>query len=285
MRGFGVLGRRKQLREWKHKFKIEVICLQETIKADFSPGELASISEGENFEWVWTVAQGHSGGTPMGAKTDNIAVISSDRGEFYSSMKIFSRQDKTEWEVVNVFGPVQTERKADFLAELGQKITSMGEYFIIGGDFNLIRFAWEKSSDNVNQVWMDAFNEFIRDNGLKELIRKGSKYTWTNKQDNPVMSTLDRVLMSVRWDMIFKRASCESLTRVGSDHCPILVNSDDHRFQKQHCFRFESAWLLQQGFREAVVACWPERGGKTVQDYWRDMKVATRKFCKGWGPM
>jgi hypothetical protein len=132
---------------------------------------------------------------------------------------------------------------------------------------------------------MDAFNEFIRDNGLKELIRKGSKYTWTNKQDNPVMSTLDRVLMSVRWDMIFKRASCESLTRVGSDHCPILVNSDDHRFQKQHCFRFESAWLLQQGFREAVVACWPERGGKTVQDYWRDMKVATRKFCKGWGPM
>jgi hypothetical protein len=93
--------------------------------------------------------------------------------------------------------------------------------------------------------------------------------------------------MSVRWDMLYKRASCESLTRVGSDHCPILVNSDDQRFQQQHCFRFESAWLLQQGFREAVIASWPERGGQkeggTVQDYWRDVKAATRKFCKGWG--
>jgi hypothetical protein len=59
-------------------------------------------------------------------------------------MKISSRQDKSEWDIVNVYGPVQTERKADFLAELGQKIISMGEYFIIGGDFNLIRFAWEK---------------------------------------------------------------------------------------------------------------------------------------------
>jgi hypothetical protein len=50
MRGFGALGRRKQLRELKHKYKIELICLQETIKADFSPGELASISEGENLD-------------------------------------------------------------------------------------------------------------------------------------------------------------------------------------------------------------------------------------------
>jgi exonuclease III len=96
MRGFGALGRRKQLRELKHKYKIELMCLQETIKADFSPSELTSISEGENFEWVWTAAQGHSGVTLMGAKTDNIAVINSDRREFYSSMKISSRQDKTE---------------------------------------------------------------------------------------------------------------------------------------------------------------------------------------------
>jgi hypothetical protein len=81
------------------------------------------------------------------------------------------------------------------------------------------------------------------------------------------MSVLDRVLMSARWDILYKRASCESLTRVGSDHCPILVNSDDQRFQQQHCFRFETAWLLQEGFKEAVIACWPEREAKTVQDH------------------
>lgn len=30
--------------------------------------------------------------------------------------------------------------------------------FILGGDFNMIRYAWEKSSDNIDQVWMNAFS-------------------------------------------------------------------------------------------------------------------------------
>jgi hypothetical protein len=40
----------------------------EIIKADFSPRELASISDGDNFEWVWSAAQGHSGGTLLGGE-------------------------------------------------------------------------------------------------------------------------------------------------------------------------------------------------------------------------
>jgi hypothetical protein len=45
------------------------------------------------------------------------------------------------------------------------------------------------------------------------------------------MSVLDRVLTYTRWDQFYKKASCETMTRVGSDHCPIIVNIDDHRFQ------------------------------------------------------
>jgi exonuclease III len=156
---------------------VEVICLQETIKVNFTQGELASLSEGRCFEWVWTAAQGHSGGTLLGVQTNDIAVVERDMGAFFTSMKIESRKDNFQWEIVNVYGPVQNERKMEFLAELSQKITSMADPFIIGGDFNLIRFAWEKSSDNVNHTCVDAFNDFIRDNGVKELMRKGGKFT------------------------------------------------------------------------------------------------------------
>jgi exonuclease III len=68
---------------------------------------------------------------------------------------------------------------------------------------------------------MDKFNDFIRDNGVKELQRKGGRYTWTNKQNNQAMSVLDMILVCPRWDQFYMRASCESLTRVGSDHCPL----------------------------------------------------------------
>jgi hypothetical protein len=219
----------------------------------------------------------------MGVRTDDIVVVDKDCGEFFSSMKIVLRQDDFKWEIVNVYGPVQMERKASFLEELNQKISRMEDPFIIGGDFNLIRFSWEKSTGNVNQFWMSAFNDFIRDNGIKEMDRKGCKYTWTNKQENPIMSVLDRVFTCTRWDHFYKKASCETLTRVGSDHCPNVVNTDDHRFQQKHGFHFEMPWLLQREFREQVVASWPHRGGRNIQDFWREIKSYTRRFCKGWG--
>jgi hypothetical protein len=138
------------------------------------------LSKGFNYEWIWTATQGHSGGTLVGVRTDNIIVVGKDIGEF-SSMKLISKEDDFKWEVMNVYGPVQIERKTNFLEELSQKISNMEDPFIMGGDVNLIRYTWEKSSGNANQVWMNAFNDFIRDTGIKEMDRKGCKYTWSNK--------------------------------------------------------------------------------------------------------
>jgi hypothetical protein len=36
------------------------------------------------------------------------------------------------------------------------------------------------------------FNSFIEDTTLREIKRVGGRFTWTNKQRNPVMSNLDR---------------------------------------------------------------------------------------------
>jgi hypothetical protein len=76
-------------------------------------------------------------------KTNDVIIIRKYRGEFYTSMKIMAKQDNFKWEIVNVYGPVQLERKATFLAELGKKVADMEDPFVLGGDFNLIRFAWE----------------------------------------------------------------------------------------------------------------------------------------------
>jgi hypothetical protein len=98
--------------------------LQETIKAEYTQGELAEISDGFNFEWVWTESHGHSGGTLVGVRTDEITVLNKDKGDFFSSMLISSNLDKFKWGVVNVYGPVQLERKTDFLNELTQKVST-----------------------------------------------------------------------------------------------------------------------------------------------------------------
>jgi endonuclease/exonuclease/phosphatase (EEP) superfamily protein YafD len=54
-------------------------------------------------------------------------------------MKLMSKQGKFNWEIINVYGPVQLERKQQFLDEVTQKVTDMTDPFIIGGDFNLTK--------------------------------------------------------------------------------------------------------------------------------------------------
>jgi exonuclease III len=120
---------------------VDIVCLQEIIKGDFTLGELAGLSEGGSFEWVWTAAQGHSGGTLVGVRTDDIIILGRDKGEFFTSMKVKGRQENYKWEVINVYGPVQIERKTAFLEELTKKISNTQDPFIIGGDFNMFRFS------------------------------------------------------------------------------------------------------------------------------------------------
>ena len=71
---------------------------------------------------------------------------------------------------------------------------------ILGGDFNLVRRIEEKSNENVNVQMMEAFNEMINNTALWELHRTGSRFTWTNRQNPPIMCVLDRVFVSNAWE-------------------------------------------------------------------------------------
>ena len=129
---------------------------------------------------------------------------------------------------------------------------------------------------------MDNFNLFISEVGLKEIQRKGGRFTWTNKQVNPTMCALDRVFACPRWDQQFISAICLTLTRVGSEHCPILVDTNSEVIEHKYNFRFEMVWDTTAGFREAIQLKWPLRGNLDVHEHWKHMKYFVRKWCKGW---
>jgi glyceraldehyde-3-phosphate dehydrogenase/erythrose-4-phosphate dehydrogenase len=46
LRGFGRLGRRSQLRSYMRQERVDILGLQETIKPDFTSGELRSLECG-----------------------------------------------------------------------------------------------------------------------------------------------------------------------------------------------------------------------------------------------
>jgi hypothetical protein len=156
------------------------------------------------------------------------------------------------WEVINVYGSVKKELKSSFLQELYQKIQGSQGPLMVGGYFNMIRYPHEKSSGADYTVWMDMFNSFIYDTVLIELIRGGSRFTWTNKQDNPIRSNLDRVLVNRAWEQHFPKVRVRTLTRIFSDHNLILVGDggDDVKI-KRGCI-FDAAWLSNEEFKKQL---------------------------------
>lgn len=123
----------------------------------------------------------------------------------------------------------------------------------MGGDFNLIRYEEDKSSGHGDQRLIFLFNDFIGRLGLREIARTGARYTRTNKQLNPIMSNIDRVLSSTTWEQKYPLSILSSLTRVGSGHYPILIINGDDQGRKPRQFLFEKQWLKQEGFRKLVA--------------------------------
>jgi exonuclease III len=85
IRGFGVEGRRRQLKEYLRQENVDIVGLQETIKQNFLLADLQGLSR-YKFAWNWLSASGHSGGILLGVKEDTFEVEDMDRGELFVSM-------------------------------------------------------------------------------------------------------------------------------------------------------------------------------------------------------
>jgi endonuclease/exonuclease/phosphatase family metal-dependent hydrolase len=72
------------------------------------------------------------------------------------------------------------------------------------------------------------FNAIIESLDLMETELYGRQYTWANCHNTPTFEKLDRVLASVEWENKFPLVSVRELTRTGSDHTPLLIDSREH---------------------------------------------------------
>ncbi|RLN23448.1 hypothetical protein C2845_PM07G29970 [Panicum miliaceum] len=202
-------------------------------------------------------------------------------------MDLRNRLTNFRWSMVVVYGPAQHEHSEDFLEELGEVCRLGSLPMLIGGDFSLIRRADEKSSDNCNQHLMNTFNSFIGNFQLREVPKAGSKYTWTNKQTKPVFVTLDRFFMSADWESRFPLCLAWGLTRVGSDHCSIVLDTGEQGVPRPNYFFFERQWLLKPDFQAMVAGKWLEsciNRPETCYSItgWHGSLGFLRQFLKGW---
>lgn len=97
VRGLNSGGRKKQLGDLIVKHQINVVCLQETIKQNFTARELASLARGQEMYWNWVPPEGRSGGLLLGVNSDLLEVLEYKCGKFCQVMKLKDRESNFSW--------------------------------------------------------------------------------------------------------------------------------------------------------------------------------------------
>jgi exonuclease III len=281
-------GRKTQIKELARKEAVDVLFLQETIRQDFTDQELRSLVNGEVFHWQWRSAVGHSGGMLLGLRDDMFEVGGVDQGRFFLSATVMHRNARFKFELIGVYGPADHAMSALFLAELESKVQSSQFPVVIIGDFNLIQGPQDKNNNNINWPLVNAFNECIANLALKEISRSGARFTWSNRQSNPVRSVLDRVLISAKWEQQFPLSSLRALPSIGSDHAPLVLDSRENVVCRSQRFFFQTQWFELHGFGEMLHQWWVDHAAQITRsrgpiDWWHSQSAALRQFLRGWG--
>lgn len=81
---------------------------------------------------------------------------------------------------------------------------------------------------------MEKFSKFIEDLNLIDLLLEGGSYTWSSGTNQPLMSRIDRALVTPDWeehylDVIQRISPCPIL-----DHSPILLKARGMAREKVH---------------------------------------------------
>ncbi|XP_043700095.1 uncharacterized protein LOC122650777 [Telopea speciosissima] len=147
----------------------------------------------------------------------------------------------------------------------------------IGGDFNVIRFGYEKQGgDHLDLESMAAFNDCIEDLSLGDLRWTGPPFSWSNKRAGParIACKLDRILVNESWLASFPSSSSNFDPPGISDYSPIALSIQPNNSFGPKPFKYFDMWSKHPSFLSIVKDAWY----KPVQAFSSPLLVLARKL-------
>lgn len=128
------------------------------------------------------------------------------------------------------YGAPKREDKLSYIDLLFKVINSLpSEPWLVIEDLNLTLVQHEKEGE---EVWASNLQRRIAlawtKLNLIHLSFEGDKFTWSNMQEGSsrILARLDRYYSIFLWIDLFPQARLYHMLPCGSDHIPILLNSD-----------------------------------------------------------
>jgi hypothetical protein len=156
-------------------------------------------------------------------------------------------------------------------------------HWLILGDFNLIYKIQYKNNGRINRGMMTRFKRAIDHLEIKEINLVRRKFTWSNRQNPPIMSRIDRAFYSPAWEDWHANPVLQACSSSTSDHCPLLL-APLITPQVKPRFRFETFWVDMLGFFETVQEAWSKETPQTLNHLFTlHVKLSrTAKALRSW---
>ncbi|XP_031101919.1 uncharacterized protein LOC116005823 [Ipomoea triloba] len=157
--------------------------------------------------------------------------------------------------------------------------------WVVLGDFNDLLFQHEKRGGNPHpDSILCGFGETLDSCGQFQLPMQGHQFTWSRGKGTQewMEKRLDKVLARVDWCESLPAANVTNILTRNSDHFALFLGvkesgglSADMRRQ----FRFEMAWVHDEGCRQQIEIAWQEGRGNGLMDC---LQYCARKL-QSWG--
>ena len=189
---------------------------------------------------------------------------------------------KKKWNLLNVYEAAHDENRREFLSELARYCNQNHDPFMVGGDFNLVRFSSKKTKATSTDIPLFSMLSLTVKNCLI------SKWWGVNIPGQiirpPTLERLDRCLVSKEWESLFPTAFLQKLPRELSDHNPLIMSSAVNLPLRNLTFRFETSWYKQPEFIDKVKTIWlkPCHANSAVDKVQSKLK-RFKQYFKRWG--
>ncbi|XP_071728652.1 uncharacterized protein [Rutidosis leptorrhynchoides] len=169
--------------------KPNVITLQETKAEKISENWVEKFWGCSDYKYAFKKSKGNSGGiiTIWDPNIFNAnRVIERDS---FIAIKGFEKDVGTEIILVNVYGPQTDSEKRKMWSNLNDILKYDGAMWAIFGDFNEVRFSFERKNTDFCERRAKLFNDFIKDNSLLDLPLGGRTYTRISDNGKKIQQT------------------------------------------------------------------------------------------------
>ncbi|XP_028097019.1 uncharacterized protein LOC114296888 [Camellia sinensis] len=198
--------------------------------------------------------------TELMAKVENLVEPTPGKAQTSKQAQAGSSTKDYMFRVCFVYAGNKYEVRKDFF-EYMVKISQAKSNtpLVILGDFNAIRFPYEKSGGSIS--WSKdkkEFNSHILQAELVDLSYGGCQFTWANKRTSGdyIASKIDRVLVNEAWLDAFPASFATFLPSGISDHSPAVIHISDKVTSFKKPFKYFDFWADHEDFCSVVSTIW-----------------------------